>query len=147
MANAIVKKVKGQGKRSVVRPRVASLVWTLKSIAEFEKRASGVTITYPTTTSNRCNNESSSSSKRVTGVTVMDNIMTILVYIQKEQRNQRREDVRTLRTCRWVVQLHWLKLSKINLMLDERCSGMCLIKAIALVKKLNIQKIHLVQTW
>lgn len=100
MANAIVKKVKGQGKRSVVRPQVASLVGTLKSIAEFEKRAIGVTITYPTTTSNRCNNESSSSSKRVTGVTVMDNIMTILVYIQKEQRNQRREDVRTLRTCR-----------------------------------------------
>lgn len=100
MANAIVKKVKGQGKRSVVRPRVASLVGTLKSIAEFEKRASGVTITYPTTTINRCNNDSSSSSKRVTGVTVMDNIMTILVYIQKEQRNQRREDVRTLRTCR-----------------------------------------------
>lgn len=100
MANAIVKKVKGQGKRSVVRPRVASLVGTLKSIAEFEKRAIGVTITYPTTTSNRCNNESSSSSKRVTGVTVMDNILTILVYIQKEQRNQRREDVRTLRTCR-----------------------------------------------
>lgn len=100
MANAIVKKVKGQGKRSVVRPRVASLVGTLKSIAEFEKRAIGVTITYPTTTINRCNNDSSSSSKRVTGVTVMDNIMTILVYIQKEQRNQRREDVRTLRTCR-----------------------------------------------
>lgn len=100
MANAIVKKVKGQGKRSVVRPQVASLVGTLKSIAEFEKRAIGVTITYPTTTSNRCNNESSSSSKRVTGVTVMDNIMTILVYIQKEQRNQRREDVRTLQTCR-----------------------------------------------
>lgn len=100
MANAIVKKVKGQGKRSVVRPQVASLVGTLKSIAEFEKRAIGVTITYPTTTSNRCNNESSSSSKRVTGVTVMDNILTILVYIQKEQRNQRREDVRTLRTCR-----------------------------------------------
>lgn len=100
MANAIVKKVKGQGKRSVVRPRVAILVGTLKSIAEFEKRAIGVTITYPTTTSNRCNNESSSSSKRVTGVTVMDNILTILVYIQKEQRNQRREDVRTLRTCR-----------------------------------------------
>lgn len=100
MANAIVKKVKGQGKRSVVRPRVTSLVGTLKSIAEFEKRAIGVTITYPTTTSNRCNNESSSSSKRVTGVTVMDNILTILVYIQKEQRNQRREDVRTLRTCR-----------------------------------------------
>lgn len=100
MANAIVKKVKGQGKRSVVRPQVASLVGTLKSIAEFEKRAIGVTITYPTTTSNRCNNESSSSSKRVTGVTVMDNIMTILVYIQKEQRNQRREDIRTLRTCR-----------------------------------------------
>lgn len=96
MANAIVKKVKGQGKRSVVRPQVASLVGTLKSIAEFEKRAIGVTITYPTTTSNRCNNESSSSSKRVTGVTVMDNILTILVYIQKEQRNQRREDVRTL---------------------------------------------------
>lgn len=100
MANAIVKKVKGQGKRSVVRPQVASLVGTLKSIAEFEKRAIGVTITYPTTTSNRCNNESSSSSKRVTGVTVMDNIMTILVYIQKEQRNQMREDVRTLQTCR-----------------------------------------------
>lgn len=100
MANAIVKKVKGQGKRSVVRPQVASLVGTLKSIAEFEKRAIGVTITYPTTTSNRCNNESSSSSKRVTGVTVMDNILTILVYIQKEQRNQRREDVRTLRTCK-----------------------------------------------
>lgn len=100
MANAIVKKVIGQGKRSVVRPQVASLVGTLKSIAEFEKRAIGVTITYPTTTSNRCNNESSSSSKRVTGVTVMDNIMTILVYIQKEQRNQRREDVRTLQTCR-----------------------------------------------
>lgn len=100
MANAIVKKVKGQGKRSVVRPRVASLVGTLKSIAEFEKRASGVTITYPTTTINRCNNDSSSSSKRVTGVTVMDNIMTILVYIQKEQRNQMREDVRTLQTCR-----------------------------------------------
>lgn len=100
MANAIVKKVKGQGKRSVVRPQVASLVGTLKSIAEFEKRAIGVTITYPTTTINRCNNDSSSSSKRVTGVTVMDNIMTILVYIQKEQRNQRREDVRTLRTCR-----------------------------------------------
>lgn len=100
MANAIVKKVKGQGKRSVVRPQVASLVGTLKSIAEFEKRAIGVTITYPTTTINRCNNESSSSSKRVTGVTVMDNILTILVYIQKEQRNQRREDVRTLRTCR-----------------------------------------------
>lgn len=100
MANAIVKKVKGQGKRSVVRPQVASLVGTLKSIAEFEKRAIGVTITYPTTTSNRCNNESSSSSKRVTGVTVMDNILTILVYIQKEQRNQRREDIRTLRTCR-----------------------------------------------
>lgn len=100
MANAIVKKVKGQGKRSVVRPQVASLVGTLKSIAEFEKRAIGVTITYPTTTSIKCNNESSSSSKRVTGVTVMDNIMTILVYIQKEQRNQRREDVRTLRTCR-----------------------------------------------
>lgn len=100
MANAIVKKVKGQGKRSVVRPQVASLVGTLKSIAEFEKRAIGVTITYPTTTSNRCNNESSSSSKRVTGVTVLDNIMTILVYIQKEQRNQRREDVRTLQTCR-----------------------------------------------
>lgn len=100
MANAIVKKVKGQGKRSVVRPQVASLVGTLKSIAEFEKRASGVTITYPTTTSNRCNNESSSSSKRVTGVTVMDNILTILVYIQKEQRNQMREDVRTLQTCR-----------------------------------------------
>lgn len=38
MANAIVKKVKGQGKRSVVRPRVASLVGTLKSIAEFEKK-------------------------------------------------------------------------------------------------------------
>lgn len=122
MANAIVKKVKGQGKRSVVRPQVASLVGTLKSIAEFEKRAIGVTITYPTTTINRCNNDSSSSSKRVTGVTVMDNIMTILVYIQKEQRNQMREDVRTLQTCRWVVQLHWLKLSKINLMLDERCS-------------------------
>lgn len=100
MANAIVKKVKGQGKRSVVRPQVASLVGTLKSIAEFEKRAIGVTITYPTTTSNRCNNESSSSSKRVTGVTVMDNILTILVYIQKEQRNQMREDVRTLQTCR-----------------------------------------------
>lgn len=100
MANAIVKKVKGQGKRSVVRPQVASLVGTLKSIAEFEKRAIGVTITYPTTTINRCNNDSSSSSKRVTGVTVMDNILTILVYIQKEQRNQRREDVRTLRTCR-----------------------------------------------
>lgn len=100
MANAIVKKVKGQGKRSVVRPQVASLVGTLKSIAEFEKRAIGVTITYPTTTSNRCNNDSSSSSKRVTGVTVMDNIMTILVYIQKEQRNQMREDVRTLQTCR-----------------------------------------------
>lgn len=100
MANAIVKKVKGQGKRSVVRPQVASLVGTLKSIAEFEKRAIGVTITYPTTTINRCNNDSSSSSKRVTGVTVMDNIMTILVYIQKEQRNQRREDVRTLQTCR-----------------------------------------------
>lgn len=100
MANAIVKKVKGQGKRSVVRPQVASLVGTLKSIAEFEKRAIGVTITYPTTTINRCNNDSSSSSKRVTGVTVMDNIMTILVYIQKEQRNQMREDVRTLQTCR-----------------------------------------------
>lgn len=100
MANSIVKKVKGQGKRSVVRPQVASLVGTLKSIAEFEKKAIGVTITYPTTTINRCNNESSSSSKRVTGVTVMDNIMTILVYIQKEQRNQRREDFRTLRTCR-----------------------------------------------
>lgn len=140
MANAIVKKVKGQGKRSVVRPQVASLVGTLKSIAEFEKRAIGVTITYPTTTSNRCNNESSSSSKRVTGVTVMDNIMTILVYIQKEQRNQRREDIRTLRTCRWVVQLHWLKLSKINLMLDERSSGMCLIKATALVKNWTLKK-------
>lgn len=100
MPNAIVKKVKGQGKRSVVRPQVASLVGTLKSIAEFEKRAIGVTITYPTTTINRCNNDSSSSSKRVTGVTVMDNIMTILVYIQKEQRNQMREDVRTLQTCR-----------------------------------------------
>lgn len=100
MANAIVKKVKGQGKRSVVRPQVASLVGTLKSIAEFEKRAIGVTITYPTTTINRCNNDSSSSSKRVTGVTVMDNIMTILVYIQKEQRNQMRKDVRTLQTCR-----------------------------------------------
>lgn len=100
MANAIVKKVKGQGKRSVVRPQVASLVGTLKSIAEFEKRAIGVTITYPTTTINRCNNDSSSSSKRVTGVTVMDNILTILVYIQKEQRNQMREDVRTLQTCR-----------------------------------------------
>lgn len=100
MANAIVKKVKGQGKRSVVRPQVASLVGTLKSIAEFEKRAIGVTITYPTTTINRCNNDSSSSSKRVTGVTVMDNIMTILVYIQKEKRNQMREDVRTLQTCR-----------------------------------------------
>lgn len=100
MANAIVKKVKGQGKRSVVRSQVASLVGTLKSIAEFEKRAIGVTITYPTTTINRCNNDSSSSSKRVTGVTVMDNIMTILVYIQKEQRNQMREDVRTLQTCR-----------------------------------------------
>lgn len=100
MANAIVKKVKGQGERSVVRPQVASLVGTLKSIAEFEKRAIGVTITYPTTTINRCNNDSSSSSKRVTGVTVMDNILTILVYIQKEQRNQRREDVRTLRTCK-----------------------------------------------
>lgn len=100
MANAIVKKVKGQGKRSVVRPQVASLVGTLKSIAEFEKRAIGVTITYPTTTINRCNNDSSSSSKRVTGVTVMDNILTILVYIQKEQRNQMRKDVRTLQTCR-----------------------------------------------
>lgn len=100
MANAIVKKVKGQGKRSVVRPQVASLVGTLKSIAEFEKRAIGVTITYPTTTINRCNNDSSSSSKRVTGVTVLDNIMTILVYIQKEQRNQMRKDVRTLQTCR-----------------------------------------------
>lgn len=100
MANAIVKKVKGQGKRGVVRPQVASLVGTLKSIAEFEKRAIGVTITYPTTTINRCNNDSSSSSKRVTGVTVMDNIMTILVYIQKEQRNQMRKDVRTLQTCR-----------------------------------------------
>lgn len=100
MANAIVKKVKGQGKRSVVRPQVASLVGTLKSIAEFEKRAIGVTITYPTTTINRCNKDSSSSSKRVTGVTVMDNIMTIPVYIQKEQRNQMREDVRTLQTCR-----------------------------------------------
>lgn len=96
MANSIVNKVKGRGKRSVVRPRVASLVGTIKSIPEVEKSAIGVTITYPTTTSNRCNNESSSSLKLVTGVTVMDNIMSILVYIQKEQCNQRREDVRTL---------------------------------------------------
>lgn len=74
MANAKVKRVKGRVKRSV-----ASHVGTLKSIQESESNVIGVVITNPTTTSNRCRNESFSSSKVVTGVPGMYNIMKVLL--------------------------------------------------------------------
>lgn len=63
----------------------------------------GAELTNFTTSSDTyaCSRPNESSSSKVvptnTGVTGIDDIMNILVYIQKEQRSQR-EDVRTLRT-------------------------------------------------
>lgn len=74
-------KVKGWGKRSVVRLWVVSLVGIIKLILEVEKSVIGVIIIYFIMISKRCNNESFLLLKFVIGVIVMDNIMLIFVYI------------------------------------------------------------------
>lgn len=72
---------------------------TKKSAPESESSVIGAVITnsffFSSNTCSRPNE--SSSSKVVTGVTCIDDIMNILVNIQKEQRSQRK-DATTLRT-------------------------------------------------
>lgn len=86
---------KDDGRKTTTRKSSGS---TKKSAPESDSSVIGAAITNSTTSSETCSRPNeSSSSKVVTGVTGIDDIMNILVNIQKEQRSQR-EDVRTLRT-------------------------------------------------
>lgn len=107
MADAQVKRWKTAKKDDDRKTINRKSIWsTKKSAPESESSVIGAVITNSFSSSDTCSRPNeSSSSKVVTGVTCIDDIMNILVNIQKEQRSQRK-DARPLRTSVDDIQLY-----------------------------------------